>query len=850
MKNETVEKVLSRILLVGIPLLFFLPLYVQSQFYFPFITPRSFVFRIAVEIFFASYLILLLIDWKKYSPGRSRIIWLFTGLTAWLTISSIFGGNLAVSFWGNYERMDGLINNYHLIALLIMIAGLYRERRFWRELVYYSIFVSFIVGFIAIAQHYNLSILLESAGGERVSSTLGNPAYVGTYGLFHIFFSLYLLVKYGQKFLVGRSWRPALISLFRKAEEPDAPDAALATTAPRRMKMELVSFILFDILIVGAELAARAQGNPGTLAVIFSQLWMALLWLVPQFFVLLNFFYRRHRLAGLMGFYASLALINFAAIFFTQTRGALVGLVVGIALILFLAIFLRPVPKKIRVSAAAFFILLIILVSAVYYFRDSAGVRKVSTLARLTSISWTDTTTQARFLTWGAGWQGFKERPILGWGVERFYVVFNKYFPAEVYRHAGSRVWYDRAHNIYVEYLVQGGAVALSLYLSIFITAFYLLWRQARRNQEVSTALIFSGLIVAYAIQNAFVFDSINTYPLLILMLAGIIIYSADNKVGQDTRWTKLLGGPRLFISALVLILLNLIAIFTLNIAQLQKNLHYVQWYENTRNAKDTQSLEYANDQLVRVIARGAFLGTHELRQSYSELAVELAANSTLPMYLRRNIIDQAAEQLNKSIASEPDNARHYAFLTNLYLVGAQLDPSYAEKNLEVIERGLQLSSRRTPFYFSQGRAFIILERYDEAIAAFQKAVSISPQVTDAHLNLLAAYVTAGKDQEAKDEFDLIRRSNLIMSQINYTALGRVLRIGDYDEQAQTVLEEAVEKYPQEAIFYSELAKVYFNLDKKNEALATAEQAAQLDSRYQDLVEQIKSELLPTQQKK
>jgi superkiller protein 3 len=204
-------------------------------------------------------------------------------------------------------------------------------------------------------------------------------------------------------------------------------------------------------------------------------------------------------------------------------------------------------------------------------------------------------------------------------------------------------------------------------------------------------------------------------------------------------------------------------------------------------------------------------------------------------------VVDQAAEQLEKSIAQEPDNARHYAFLTNLYLTAASMDPSYADKNLKIIERGIALSPTRTPFYYSLGRVYITKKLYDQAIDTFKKAVELSPNVPDAHLNLLAAYITANKLQEATTETNVIRGLKATMSPDNYATFSRVLRVGGAIPEAIKVLQEAIDHYPEEAGLYSELSNLYQSINDKPHALEYATKAAAIDPQYAPLLDQLKS---------
>jgi tetratricopeptide (TPR) repeat protein len=278
-----------------------------------------------------------------------------------------------------------------------------------------------------------------------------------------------------------------------------------------------------------------------------------------------------------------------------------------------------------------------------------------------------------------------------------------------------------------------------------------------------------------------------------------------------------------------------------LNIPQLQKNTAYVINYNKLRAAQSADAFGQGVDDVIKVIDNSVFLGTYELRQTFSEFANDVAQSPSAPLYVRTNIIDQAAAQLEKSIAQEPDNARHYAFLTNLYLSAANLDPAYADKNLKIIEQGIALSPTRTPFYYSLGRVYVVKKLYNQAIDAFKKAVELSPKVPDAHLNLLAAYIAADRLAEATTETEVIRGLNVNLSVENYITFSRVLRVGGATPEAVKVLQEGIDHYPEEAGLYSELSNLYVSLKDTTKALEFATKAANLDSQYAPLLDQLKS---------
>jgi O-antigen ligase len=61
-------------------------------------------------------------------------------------------------------------------------------------------------------------------------------------------------------------------------------------------------------------------------------------------------------------------------------------------------------------------------------------------------------------------YQGFKEKPVFGWGQENFNYVFNKYYNPAMF---DQEQWFDRAHNEFLDWLIAGGLPAFFLYISL-----------------------------------------------------------------------------------------------------------------------------------------------------------------------------------------------------------------------------------------------------------------------------------------------------------------------------------------------------------------------------------------------
>lgn len=167
----------------------FLTLYVENDFFFPFITGKNFGFRILVEIAFASWVVLALYD-KTYRPKFSWVLAAFGALIVIMFFANLFGEYAPKSFWSNFERMDGYVTLVHVFLFFITAGSALKTKVHWKWFLHTSLLAAFLVGLYGLGQY---SGVIE--GRSRIDSRLGNAAYMAIYMLFHIFIALWFLVE-------------------------------------------------------------------------------------------------------------------------------------------------------------------------------------------------------------------------------------------------------------------------------------------------------------------------------------------------------------------------------------------------------------------------------------------------------------------------------------------------------------------------------------------------------------------------------------------------------------------------------------------------------------------------------
>jgi hypothetical protein len=146
--NNT-EKILKYIIWTGLIGICFIPLIVRSNYFFPFIVPKTLVFRIVIEVIFLAFLGLAVIK-KEYRPKLNLVLVLFFLYIITVFVSSILGGSFYFSFWSNNERSEGLLLLLHLFLFLVVLSGFLRRLRDWLIIFEASFLSSLLVSLYGI----------------------------------------------------------------------------------------------------------------------------------------------------------------------------------------------------------------------------------------------------------------------------------------------------------------------------------------------------------------------------------------------------------------------------------------------------------------------------------------------------------------------------------------------------------------------------------------------------------------------------------------------------------------------------------------------------------------------------
>lgn len=645
---------------------------------------------------------------------------------------------------------------------------------------------------------FNIISVFVGVNGHR--SFWGNFERMGgVYYLAHLvllYFYLLLVArqepKFLQKFLKILVWVAALVSLNAISGKLGGPKLTPDLSLPNR--------------------ASGTLGNPIFLASFL------ILPLALSLFFALQAEARKQKVF----YYISAALI-LIAIYFSGTRGAVVGIAAAAALSAALFVFLNKETKTRKIGLGVLGVI-ILLGAGIFLIRNK--LPEQSLLRRAANL--TDGNAQARLLQWKVAIKGFKDYPVFGTGAENYYLVANRYYDPQQYLYDQS--WFDKPHNYILEILATNGIAGFGAYLAMLAAGFWALWKAFRA--ELLTLPEFSVLSsgwAAYQIQNLFVFDTVSA-AITMFAFAGFVGYLYEEssvRVPSGDSKKMNLSGAKIGLAATGV--LALYAVYTTNILPMQsaKNINYG-LISYTKSSPP--NFELAKKYFDTAENSGFNYDSTELFFKYSDMALASAQSSgTATEDLVKDSLSQGIALGEKTAQLSPENpvVRYYLAALRYFesVVNKAPIPEAAQADLN---KAGELAPGRPEIYYLNIQFKVAKNDLTGALELAKEYRSLYPQVAQATWQMawvnhkLGNVAEAGKfaEQALDQDYNLetLKEAQLL---INYY-------------RSQKKYGEVVRLYEEAAEYDSTNVEVYLGLVR---AYADNGQIREAESLAKDLVE-------------
>jgi len=591
---------------------------------------------------------------------------------------------------------------------------------------------------------------------------------------------------------------------------------------PNILKMNLL--VSLGLVIYGLYMKYTGNLSEGRAVATFGNPVYFASYLIVPIFTNLALYYSKTknlwRRAGLLG----AIICAYALIVGTKTQGAMIGL--GIGAVAMLIVYLLSVKgKKNRRNMKR--ILLIVLVVVI-----GLGIYSVAS-GKLKSFVDSSKSTKNRVIAWSSAWEGFKDRPWFGWGLENFIMPFEQHFNPEFYQQnvsvTSTEYIVEMVHDKPLEVAVLNGVFSFISYLSIFGITGYILYRAYRKTHSPILLVAFGGL-AAYFGQDLFAFDSVSSNIQFYILLAYV-----GYLVAQNIDYIKPVT-EKIKINKIVFAMGSVIALLIM-----ATTITYLTVRPAMASVKGVDAI--SNISAKQLGSGGSLLDAMEkynLPNVTNKVYEELASQTIQKYYGQkeysqdeRDYFDRLITKMEASVENQPYVLGNYVYLGQLYLIKGNYDSSYYDKSLDIVTKAVDKGSKRIETYQVMAYAYIGKGMPAEAFNSMQKAIDLNPDYGYSYALMARLLVDNGKEEEST----VFYVQAFKLGYYNLTDLTTYARLniehGNYDN-AINAYQYLIQLSPDEPQYYRYLAATYKAKGDIDNAKKTVEVFIERFPQYKD----------------
>ena len=496
--------------------------------------------------------------------------------------------------------------------------------------------------------------------------------------------------------------------------------------------------------------------------------------------------------------------LSLLAMFFAENRSSVIGLVFGTIVggLVFAALGTAPRKKWITLAIAGTFAVVVAGVSAgVRTFPTNPAARYVPTVLKRLALTNRAGADESRTMQWRAAIDGFRDRPILGYGMENHNLVWSAHFDPGIYR-IDTQI-YDRTHNQFLETLATTGLVGAIAFLGIWFAIGLTLVRAYRAGRLSASAIaVLAGLQVAYATYLFFWFVDLNSTMLWILIAAliasrgtvGSIVLEAS---GRDTE-----PATRRPVLAFATLVVLAAALYGEGYTPLRANRALAR-IDSQRGSfvegftqLDLLANSHARQTTHTPILMAQFIGS--LRPRLQEIRANPGQRRTLDRAFAESFTAFARE-----IHRDTLNDRLYTHEGALFVEAAKFygSASYEQQAIDAFHKAIELSPRRIEQRLALANVYTGNGDYERALVVLSDAVKSDPLLGEPRYRLAEAYVGAGHGDSALAMLQSSLRLGYVGAPETYLSMGKRLEFSGRNTAAAKLYSDYLEAKYTEAVW-------------------------------------------------
>lgn len=515
-------------------------------------------------------------------------------------------------------------------------------------------------------------------------------------------------------------------------------------------------------------------------------------------YLLFNFFFAVYLFLDtktrLRWLYPAGAVLGFAAIYLSSARAAALACLGGLALIFILWWSFKAKQPKVRLLGRVVLIcssVAVLLAIVLLLIPDSPVQQKFAAIA-----------TRSRAVNWKIALAGFFDKPIFGWGLENYYLLFPKYFnPCLFTPECGGEIWFDRTHNIVLDTLVLNGIVGLISYLALIIVSV----RAFAKSQKDDFWLFacFTALMAAYFIQNLSVFDMPVSLLLFVIVLALANQREADLVAHSKPKERLKILKTKLPVLGIAVVFFVCFLQFVIQPGRADglviSAVRAQTIPERLAMAQKTLEASPAGKYQIRDFFAEQFF--MDIQRNYSDIS----QNETAKKFALQEL-DFLVGILEKTRKESPLDYSAALKLSQVYNLYTLFDYSKLALAQGAGQAAMALSPNNQQSYWNLAQTYLYMGKYDEAFDLTEKAIALEPKWFASWEIAIQAAQKAAKPEKVQE-------------------LAR---------QALTLVEQEIPKAPDRLTYYQSAVFFAQTLGDNEKAVQLAQMAVAQDLSWQE----------------
>ncbi|MCE9628403.1 MAG: O-antigen ligase family protein [Candidatus Vogelbacteria bacterium] len=334
----------------------------------------------------------------------------------------------------------------------------------------------------------------------------------------------------------------------------------------------------------------------------------------------------------------------------------------------------------------------------------------------------------ARPLVWSVSEQAISQRPYLGFGQDNFERVFEVNYDNRLLQNEyGGEAWFDRAHNIFIDQLVDNGLVGLSLYLLVYIVSLLSLIYvalNASEQEDKLLAVILAVYFPLHLLELQTAFDTSISYPILGFMFVSAAVLFHRNWSYQNKEIQFGLVGQ--YLSAGVVTILT---IFSL--------IYGLYPFLNSQVANG--QLRMVGDTDKRIPLYPALFGSKIDKQAILWRTMtdfqrgvaenpKVLENPKKVESIRQELLI-IKDEYREYLKNNPDNFRAHLGLADVLIYSMLFGDNNLVEAQQVLDKAIELVPQSPQPYWMKAVAYVYMRKFDLAREFSSRGLALNPKI-------------------------------------------------------------------------------------------------------------------------